>query len=136
MNDREQFYGNVSGTRSVGSFTLSEISYWSGLRLPKHRHEQPYFCFVLTGECTEVHGAHARYYSRSSLVFHPAGETHSALFHTDTRCLNIQINARWLERGRYSRILNGAIDVAGGRLAYLAAGLEGSREKVDTDCPG
>ena len=51
-----RLYGNVLSNASVAGLTLSETSYASNLKLPKHSHEEAYFCFVLEGGFTEVYG--------------------------------------------------------------------------------
>jgi AraC family transcriptional regulator len=75
-----RLYGNVLSNASVAGLTLSETSYASNLKLPKHSHEQTYFCFVLEGGFTEVYGRRSRSCRPSTLVFHPAGEKHSNFF--------------------------------------------------------
>ncbi|CAN5542000.1 hypothetical protein BH20ACI3_BH20ACI3_33350 [soil metagenome] len=111
----EYSYGETLGNASVSAFTLTETAYAQSLELPKHSHERAYFCIVLGGSFTEVYGRVSRSCRPSTLVFHPAGETHSDLFHTSTRCFNIQMNARWLECvRRQSRIINIPADFRGG----------------------
>lgn len=117
-------YGEILGNASVAGFTLTETVYAPSLKLPKHSHEQAYFCFVLGGSFTEVYGKRSRSCRPSTLVFHPAGETHSDHFYTRVRCFNIQMNTRWLERvQQHSRIIDTPADSCGGRLAHLAARL-------------
>src|SRR5216684_1932563 len=117
-------YGETLKNISVSGFTLTETAYTSILRLPKHSHEQAYFCFVLGGSFTEVSGKRTRSCHPSTLIFHPAGETHSDQFHASTRCFNVQLNARWLNRvGQRSRVLNIPADFRGGQLANLATRL-------------
>lgn len=116
-----RLYGRVLSTASVDGLTLTETSYAPSLKLPKHSHEQAYFCFVLEGGFTEVFGRRSRSCRPSTLVFHPAGETHSDFFHADSRCFNLQMNAAWLDRvNRETRILNSPADFSGGSLVQLA----------------
>src|ERR1700687_3257212 len=91
-------YGDILGNTSIAGFTLTETAYVPSLKLPKHSHEQAYFCFVLGGSFTEVYGEHSRSCRPSTLIFHPAGETHSDRFHTSARCFNIQLDRHWLEK--------------------------------------
>ena len=125
-------YGDILGTASLAGFTLTETAYVPSLRLPKHSHEQAYFCFVLGGSFTEVYGEHSRSGRPSTLIFHPAGEVHSDLFHATSRCFNIQMNARWLERSQQpARIINTPADFCDGQLANLAARLYREFRQLD-----
>jgi len=53
-------YGETLRNISVPGFTLTETAYNSTLKLPKHSHEQAYFCFVLGGSFTESYGRRSR----------------------------------------------------------------------------
>jgi AraC family transcriptional regulator len=125
-------YGDILGSTSIAGFTLTETAYVPGLRLPQHSHEQAYFCFVLGGSFTEVYGQHSRSGHPSTLIFHPAGETHADLFHTTSRCFDIQMDTRWLERVRPpSRTISTPADFCGGQLANLAARLYREFRQLD-----
>jgi len=94
-----QFIGTVRGMRQVGALTLAETSYAAGQCVPAHAHETPLFCFVLHGALTERCGCGARLCERGSLIFHPADEAHSHVFHgAGTRCFNVQLGAPWIAR--------------------------------------
>jgi len=122
----------ILGSTSVAEFTLVEKAYPPSLKLPKHSHEQAYFCFTLGGNYTEIYGKHARLCRRSTLVFHPVGETHSDHFHTTARCFDIQMSAGWLKRvQQHSRTINAPADFYGGRLAHLAAQLYRESHELD-----
>ena len=106
---------------SVDGITLTEKSYRERLRLPRHSHAENYFCFVLDGRFDEVVNHHTRSCYPSTLIFHPAGETHSDQFHTNTRCFDIQMEKKWLEQTEpRARIRAISGEVRGGRLAHLA----------------
>jgi AraC family transcriptional regulator len=125
-------YGDILGNTSIAGFNLTETAYVPRLKLPKHSHEQAYFCFVLGGSFTEVYGAHSRSGRPSTLIFHPAGETHSDLFHTTSRCFNIQMNPRWLERVQPpARTISTPADFRGGQLVNLAARLYREFRQLD-----
>lgn len=119
------FYGNVLERVLATDLTLTETSYAPALKLPAHNHESAYFCFVLEGGFSETYGKHSsRSCRKSTLVFHPAGETHSDRFYTDTRCFNIQMNSQWFERALgHSRIINSPADFYDERLSNLATRL-------------
>lgn len=118
------FHGEVLKTVSTAELELTETLYTPPCRLPAHTHESTYFCFVLEGSFTEFYGARSRSCSASTLIFHPAGETHSDHFHTGARCLNIQVSTQWFERVRsQSRVIHTPMDFSGGRFPFLAAQL-------------
>ena len=114
-------YGKVLRKSFIAGLTLTETSYAADLTLPKHAHEEAYFCFVLQGEYTESYGKHSRSCTPSTLIFHPSNETHSDQFYAAARCFNIQMNLHWQERARqYSLLLNQPVDFRGGLLLQLA----------------
>ena len=118
------FYGMVLKAVSIAEFKLTETLYPSPHKLPAHTHQSPYFCFVLEGDFTEFYGTRSRSCSSSTLIFHPAGETHSDHFHTGARCFNIQVSSQWFERVRsQSRVINTPADFRGERIPFLAARL-------------
>jgi AraC family transcriptional regulator len=129
-------YGKVVRKNLVAGLTLSETSYAGDLKLPKHAHEEAYFCFVLKGEYTENYGRRSRSCTPSMLIFHPSNETHSDQFYVAARCFNIQMNARWQERARqYSLSLNHPADFRGGLLLQLAMRLYHEFHNGDASSP-
>jgi AraC family transcriptional regulator len=124
------FYGDILADTSVAGLTLSETAYLPGLALPKHSHEQAYFCFVLGGRFTEVYRNSSRSFHPSTLIFHPAGEAHSDHFHTRVRCFNLQLTTGWLKRTQ-SEIINAPAEFSGGQVGYLAARLYGEFRRLD-----
>lgn len=126
------FYGDVAKAISTAGFGLMETAYAPALKLPAHSHESTYFCFVIAGSFTEVYGKRSRLCHRSTLVFHPAGETHSDYFHQGARCFNIQMDAQWLERvQQHSSVINISADFCDERLSVLAARLYGEFREID-----
>ena len=125
-------YGDILANTSVAGFTLTETRYLPGLTLPKHSHEQAYFCFVLGGRFTEVYSKHSRTRRPWTLIFHPAGEEHSDHFHTGVRCFNIQMTTSWLERAQeHSGRVNAPAEFCGGQATYLAARLYSEFRRFD-----
>ena len=125
-------YGDILGNTSIAGFTLTERVYVPGLILPKHSHEQTYFCFVLGGRFTEVYAGHSRSCRPFTLIFNPAGAAHSDQFHTTSRCFDIQMNPQWLEHARRpSRTINTPTYFSGGRLGNLAARLYREFRQLD-----
>ena len=117
----KRLHGDVVVNTSVAGLTLSETSYAPNLKLPKHSHEQAYFCFVLAGGFIEDYGKRSRSCRPSTLIFHPSGETHSDSFYSDTRCFNIQMNTEWTRRfAAHLPVLDSAAHFYGGFLAHTA----------------
>lgn len=123
------FHGTILKNRSMaaGGIKLSETTYASALRLTPHSHEGAYFCYVLQGSFTENYErSGSRSCRQSSLIFHPAGETHSDYFHSDARCFNIQIDDHWFgdaQAAADSKMISAPADFFDSRLSFLAARL-------------
>ena len=120
-----RLHGNILRKASVAGFVLTERAYAPDLRLPEHSHQEPDFCFVLSGSFTEISGKHVRYCRPRSLLFHPSGEAHSDHFHTDTRCLGLQFENGRMDDPLKSRakLTRTPVNSRGGRLSQLAAQL-------------
>jgi len=118
----DSFHGIVLKNSEVAGLTLTETAYAPNLNLPKHAHLSAYFCFVLQGSFTEVYERRSRACGSSALIFHPAGESHADSFHAASRCFNLKIDARWLDRiGQRGRAaLNEPAEFRGGLLAHLS----------------
>ena len=50
--DRGRFYGETTLRREAGGVGLSETSHPGGSRTPRHAHEHPYLCLVVSGGFT------------------------------------------------------------------------------------
>lgn len=125
---RGQFYGQISRSREVAPFILTETTYPSGRKLPRHSHERAYFCFVLRGRFAEVCGKRSHECQAATLIFHPSAETHSDHFQTEARCFNIQIDARLTDRDTR---LEQRADFHGGPPAHLATKLYREFREMD-----
>ena len=71
------FYGDRHRNFEVAGLILTESAYPPDLHIPAHAHESAFFYLVLEGGCLETAGKTVRTEEPSSLVFHPAGETHA-----------------------------------------------------------
>ena len=125
MKIKSQFdslHGTVIKKDSIASLTLTETAYASNLNLSMHKHQLPYFCFVIAGGFSENYGRHSRVCKSSTLIFHPADEAHSDSFHTETRCFNLQMDETWIKRVQGSSIeIGNPAEFRGGVLSRLAA---------------
>jgi AraC family transcriptional regulator len=114
-------YGNVLKNNTVAGLALTETTYASRLKLPKHSHEFAYFCFVLDGNFTESYGKSVRSCQRASLIFNPSNESHADEFHSEARCFNIQMDNFWLDRVRqFSNVADRLVELHGGIPSHLA----------------
>ena len=127
-----QWYGDTLNKHYTEGLTLSETFYNSNLKLPRHSHEQSYFCFVLKGTYNENISKIEHTCKASTLIFHPADESHSDHFHTDSRCFNVQMDDAWMGNMRkHSIILNEPGHFQGGVLPLLAMRLYDEFCKAD-----
>ena len=85
------FYGNTFRRFETPGFALTETSYLSGSRLPKHSHENPYFGFVLFGSYSENFGTNSRTCHPSMLIYHPADEVHHQVFASEVRLFRFEL---------------------------------------------
>lgn len=94
----DSFHGTVLKSGKLAGLSLSETAYAPAVRLARHAHESAYFSFVLQGSFTESNGRRSSEYKSSTLIFHPAGESHSDYFHALTRGFNFQMENQWMQR--------------------------------------
>ncbi len=128
-----QWYGDTMNKHCIEGLILSETSYNSNLKLPRHSHEQSYFCFVLKGVYTESCRKTEKICTKSMLIYHPADETHSDHFRANSRCFNIQMDKLWMERlKQHSISLNESVHFQSGVLPLLAMRLYDEFCKADT----
>src|SRR5690349_7037047 len=93
------FYGEEVKRCEVGGLLLTDYRYPPHLQIPKHTHEQSYFCLLLQGFYTESFGTQTRDCKPLTLVFHPQGEVHSDQFHDQAgRIFGIEVSSEWQER--------------------------------------
>ncbi len=91
------FYGLTTGALRVSGFTFSEIAYEARFNIPKHSHELPIFCFVLTGSYTERFGRVQAERSPSTLIFHPSASEHTEDYPIKGRHFLIEVESQHFE---------------------------------------
>jgi AraC family transcriptional regulator len=133
----DSVYGTLLRSSVVEGFTLTETAYPASLRLPRHSHHSAYFCFVLQGRFTEFYQQQqSRACRPSTLIFHPADETHSDFFSAPARCFNIIMDSNWAERiRRHSAAFDSPTDFHGGFVAQLAMRLYKESRQMDELSP-
>ncbi|MEZ5344765.1 MAG: AraC family transcriptional regulator [Pyrinomonadaceae bacterium] len=90
-------FGKILKSASISGHGFTETVYAPSAKLDTHSHEFPYLCFVLKGDLTERSGRKENLYNASNLIFHPANESHSNYFHTESRCFNIRLDSKTLQ---------------------------------------
>jgi AraC family transcriptional regulator len=131
------FYGEKIKRSEVGGLLLTDHRYPPHLQLPKHSHEQAYFCLVLRGTYTESYGTQTRDCKPLTLAFHPPGEVHSDRFHQEGgRVFGIEISRDWLERiHAYAPPLANPAEMQGGTAAWIALRLYQEFLRMDSLSP-
>ena len=91
--EQGNYYGKVRRQQEFPGVKMTETAYTPNEILPKHYHENPYFCFVLNGNFDESSENKKKRFGRYSILFHPEGDVHSDEFlDSEAGCFNIEIN--------------------------------------------
>jgi AraC family transcriptional regulator len=129
-----KFFGQMQRRIEVGGLTFAESVYASEIYVPPHAHENAFFYLVVEGVCEEVYGGKIRTSGSSSLVSHPAGESHSNRWPgAGGRAFHIDISRARVEAIRaYAPTLDRPAEFRGGLVACfatrdLATDADGSR---------
>jgi AraC family transcriptional regulator len=132
-----QMGGAIVKAESFAGLRLAETLCLPHHRAPKHSHELFQFCLVRDGAFTEQKGGKVRTCAALSLISHPPGEIHSALYHDrGARSFIIEIEGGWLELAReHSVVLDEAVHFKSGLPVWLAARLYGEFRSMDKASP-
>lgn len=127
-------HGHVTKSLAVADFILTEAAFDPHSRLPRHAHENSYFCFSLQGVYTERYGKREVVCRPSALTFRPSSQSHEALVHNaDTRVFVLEISPHWIERLRADSLtLESAFEFYGGTVTRLGARLNREFHKTDS----
>ena len=128
------FQGCITKSLRVADFILTESAFDPHSRLPRHAHENSYFCFGLQGVYTERCGRREVVCQPSALTFRASGQTHEAIIHgADTRVFMFEISSRWIEKLRADSLtLRITSEFCGGSLSQLCAKLYREFNQTDT----
>lgn len=126
--------GRVTKSLGVADFILTEAAFAPHSRLPRHAHENSYFCFALEGAYTERYGKREVVCRPCALTFRSSAQTHEAVVHdADTRVFVLEISPLWIERLRADSLtLESAFEFYGGTLTRLCARLNREFHKTDS----
>jgi AraC family transcriptional regulator len=80
--------------RELGGFEVAEALYPPNSKQPRHTHARASFSFVLGGSYLENYGAHSLTRQASTIVFHPAQESHAVEYRGEpVRILSVHVDA-------------------------------------------
>jgi AraC family transcriptional regulator len=127
-------HGRAIKRLDVSGLILTETEHSARSRLPRHAHENSYFCFVLRGHYTEYCGSKEIACKPSMLAFRASGVIHEDVLHDAVcRVFVLEIPPRWLERLRENSLtLKTTQEFHGGRLPQLFARLNREFHKTDS----
>ena len=127
-------HGRVTKSSTVADFTLTEMAFNAHCRLPRHVHENSYFCFVLQGFYTERYANREVLCRPSGLTFRAPYQVHEDLVHdAESRVFVLELSPRWIERLRVDSLtLESSIEIYGGPATRLCARLYGEFHKNDS----
>lgn len=119
-----RFYGETLRRRRSDRYTVSEVRYPGGIRIPEHSHERPIVNFVLAGGYTEYWGRERHECRRAETLFHPAGLVHSERFsRLGARCLAIEFDPGGLGLDPYDALPSQTAVLPPGRWGWISARL-------------
>jgi len=121
-----RFFGETIRRGLIEGFTVSDVRFPPGARVPRHSHARPIFNFVLAGGYTEYWERRSFECRPRALLFHPVGIVHSERFSgAGARCLVVEFDPDWLLRlGDRAEPIDNAVMQAGS-LAWIAGRLHG-----------
>jgi len=127
-------HGHVTKSLAVADFILTEAAFAPHSKLPRHAHENSYFCFALEGAYTERYGKREVVCRPSALTFRSSAQTHEAVVHdAHTRVFVLEISPDWIERLRADSLrLENEFEFYGGSVSRLGARLNREFHKPDS----
>ena len=128
------FHGYITRSINVADFILAESAFAPHYQLPRHAHENSYFCVGLQGHYTERYGSREIVCRPSTVTYRAPDRTHEAVIHgADTRVFMLEISPSWIERLRADSLtLKITSDFCEGALPSLCAKLYREFNKTDT----
>ena len=131
------FFGEQVRSREVDGFSLSESVYRADQSISRHSHSSPYLSILLQGSYRETCEAQTRHCGPSTVVFHPAGETHDDRFSSyGGRIFRFEItNSRRMAAASGAAVLASPFEFVGGPIAWLASRLYAEFRQTDRYSP-
>ncbi len=116
------YLGVAIKENGLAGIRLMENVYAPERHMPRHAHENASLSFLLQGYCDDTLERKQRYCRPSTLIFHPAGESHSSHYHrAGGRLLVVDFSPEWARRIRErSAVLETPAVVGRGPMSLLA----------------
>jgi len=94
-----QYFGDVHQSINLNGLILTESKYNRKSSLPLHYHQNPYFCYVLSGNYSEHSFKKHLICEAGDIIFHPGNtEHHNDFNETSSTCFNLELSDQWLEK--------------------------------------
>ncbi len=91
-------FGKVNYYQKYDNFTITETVYPPNSILEPHSHKNHLLSIVLSGSLTENYKLETFNDKSKSIIFKPANEIHSNIFHKQgAKCLNFELSEKWIE---------------------------------------
>ena len=131
------FFGAPLAAADWPSGRIAETHFAGGAFLPRHRHDEAYITFVLSGGYREHTSAETRDCGPLTVVLHPAGDTHEDQFEQKpTRCLNVVCAESFVKRlGDAASALDRARIVSELRIALIGERISAELRRPDDSSP-
>jgi AraC family transcriptional regulator len=116
------YFGSAIKENTVAGIRMLENVYAPERYMPRHAHENASISFLLQGYCDDSLERKQRYCCPSTLIFHPAGESHASRYHrAGGRLFVIDLSIPWVKRIReHAPVLDTPAVITGTQLAVLA----------------
>lgn len=123
MGKHSEFYGCLVRTFSGPQFLLAERFYEANTSIPLHRHDTPYFCFIVSGGLSERVGEHVWECTVFDGISNFVGEAHADHFTCPSRTFSVEVCASMLKGCRPGCQRTSPRLIRGGRLAWRGLSL-------------
>lgn len=119
-----EFLGRGTVVRRTPDLLFYETCHPAHAQLPRHTHENPYFCFVVSGAFTETSHGRARTCEPGTVIFNPAGVEHrDEIGARGSRAFVVQLDPGWSTARCDTTHDPGWVTIGGEMAASLAARL-------------
>lgn len=131
------FYGEITKRHEFPVLTVTETVYPPGYRVPMHRHELPWFGFVLEGSILEILGRKLFECKPLKLLYRLPDEGHANRSGDQgSRCLTVELKQQFFQCFvRSSGILRDSAEFDGGLLPGLMLRLYNEFSSIDNVSP-
>ncbi len=91
-----QYLGDTDKSLTLAGLILTKVNYRNKSLLPLHYHQNPYFCYVLSGDYSEHNFKSELSCAAGDTIFHPSEIEHHNRFNDRlSSCFNIELSDTW-----------------------------------------